>query len=1717
MTGFKMTTSPSAGYVLTSDGSGVGSWTDVSSTAGPWTLADDDLYPDSTSYNVAIGANDAGSAKLYVSGNVGIGTTGPVAPFHIARDYGGGEDIWMSFENTTAGGYGDWTFGKVANSDLTIFLGKDTSQPFYTFDYTGNLGIGRTSPDQKLEIGGGNISLARNSDSDGSWGIGISNNSGSMLGSAWWGGLEIAKVSTANTLHLVTSSTGAEAGQRRMTIASTGNVGIGTTGPTQKLDVSGNIRTTGNLYLADDNGLYLKDTDSGHRIYRDSSVTRTRFTTGTSGGFRFTSTDEDVLFEIDSGGNVGIGTTGPDVPLHIYQGATNPGIKLSGSGTTDYLQIFQEQSGGHWAYVQAKGTSGLMLRASDSGQDVVLQSATDGKIMLGETVNPEMIIERSSGNVGIGTTAPNNKLDVAGTVEMTGFKMTSDGSGVGSWTDVSSTAGPWTLADDDLYPDSTAYNVAIGANDAGSAKLYIDGNVGIGTTSPTAALDVSSGNIYMGSNTVNWGTSGTTRLRLRGTIGWTSDIETDAGAGMTFRIGDTGATGGFHFLPKNAEALTIKADGNVGIGTTGPGAKLQINTDATSTTGLTLRANATSDDFIKFLNTSGSEVGRFDLTGGDVLYMQGGSAVAIAGGFGNLQSYVDYTISTQENNNDIIFSTHGTGDIVATTDSDSYLIGSTSAGGDLYVAGTRHATAGDIFLNPDGGNVGIGTTGPGAKLHLHNNTTAGPSIVFTDNIVTNGFRVGLTVDEHGIIWNYEQDRHIRFGTYNDEIARFWSSGGFSFGDDFITDPGTDNIIIEGNVGIGTTGPSQKLHIDGDMRLEGALYDVNNEAGSSSQILSSTGSGVDWVDIGTIGVGGTGTTGYVPKWIGSSSLGDSVIYDDGTNVGIGTTGPTYKLEINSNDGIKLTGAASLYANAVDFNLYVDGGRDFRFRKSDGTDFVLINGTSGNVGIGTTAPAELLDVAGDIRSTTGTIQVGNAANQAYNRLGTATADYSGITGATDLLIEGDLEVQGTASISALLTPYHHVITVAKQGGDFTTITAALSSITDNSSTNTYLIRVMPGTYNEAITMKEYVDIIGSGWEVTKIAQADATVVTGASNSRIEGFEIEFTGSSYVATGMVSMTSLTNFLMRNIYFDYTNSGTLQLFYCATLNTNVRIKDSRVNASNKYASVYTSGSLYIENVVFTTNFQYFTGTINSSFNTFEGTFTVGSGATVNSYKDSFQSTITNSGTFNKKDYALAPLASATQAVLPMWVTAPSTLSSSGTYLGVNAASGYTGDYINLLLNDSSKFKIDYQGNVTVTDDAWYGIGSSLERIVFDSDGNDIDLLGGNVGIGTTAPANKLDVAGTVEMTGFKLTTSPSSGYVLTSDGAGVGTWTDVSSTAGPWTLADDDLYPDSTSYNVAIGAQDAGTAKLYVSGNVGIGTTGPGARLSFAAGTTAADGIDFGGDVNLYRSGSSQLRTDDTFDIRKTAYVNADASTTGLLVYRGSVEFGNTTYAAGDFFIRDGATSGDPYQLYLNTSNNTFELFNDANIDSNATITLGYDSSDTIVLNGNVGIGTTSPNNKLDVAGTAEMTGFKMTTSPSAGYVLTSDGAGVGTWTDVSSTAGPWTLADDDLYPDSTSYNVAIGAQDAGSAKLYVSGNVGIGTTDPGSYKLNVQLPLIMGGQQLIPQTTLMPSGLWILALTITLTQPALQLPACLRGMSGLGQRDRRMSSMSRVELSG
>ncbi|NPA34016.1 MAG: hypothetical protein GXO48_03690 [Chlorobi bacterium] len=110
------------------------------------------------------------------------------------------------------------------------------------------------------------------------------------------------------------------------------------------------------------------------------------------------------------------------------------------------------------------------------------------------------------------------------------------------------------------------------------------------------------------------------------------------------------------------------------------------------------------------------------------------------------------------------------------------------------------------------------------------------------------------------------------------------------------------IIIQpdGKVGIGTATPSQTLDVAGNIQFAGALM-PNGNPGTPGQVLISQGPGnpPQWQAVGGTG-GGAGlcaspSTNFVQKWTGTE-LCNSVIYDDGTSVGIGTTSPTRKLTV-----------------------------------------------------------------------------------------------------------------------------------------------------------------------------------------------------------------------------------------------------------------------------------------------------------------------------------------------------------------------------------------------------------------------------------------------------------------------------------------------------------------------------------------------------------------------------------------------------------------------------------------------------------------------------------------------------------------------------------------------------------------------------------------------------------------------------------------------------
>ena len=102
--------------------------------------------------------------------------------------------------------------------------------------------------------------------------------------------------------------------------------------------------------------------------------------------------------------------------------------------------------------------------------------------------------------------------------------------------------------------------------------------------------------------------------------------------------------------------------------------------------------------------------------------------------------------------------------------------------------------------------------------------------------------------------------------------------------------------------------------------------------------------------------------------------------------------------------------------------------------------------------------------------------------------------------------------------------------------------------------------------------------------------------------------------------------------------------------------------------------------------------------------------------------------------------------------------------------------------------------------------------------------IASGNVGIGSTAPGQKLDVTGTVRAMGFTMSgQTPISGYVLTAtDTSGDTTWTSPGTSSG-WTVSGSNVY-ETSSGNVGIGTTTVTQGALVVTnGNVGIGTWAP------------------------------------------------------------------------------------------------------------------------------------------------------------------------------------------------------------------------------------------------------------------------------------------------------
>jgi hypothetical protein len=209
----------------------------------------------------------------------------------------------------------------------------------------------------------------------------------------------------------------------RMRILSDGKVGIGDTSPAEALQVAGNIRINNNgIIRADGTGyLQLGNTDGGDiRVFGDGSSSRIQahgnhlylqtnrdaddiIFAVNKGGTDSDSTVVEVMRIVGSDGNVGIGTTSPETVLHLETSSGQ--IAQLGTGNTAYSMHFADDRAmfGH--------VGGFATVQGGSGGKAVRFCVNNGTFGSGEVARFD-----TSGNFGIGTTAPDQKLHVEGSI-----------------------------------------------------------------------------------------------------------------------------------------------------------------------------------------------------------------------------------------------------------------------------------------------------------------------------------------------------------------------------------------------------------------------------------------------------------------------------------------------------------------------------------------------------------------------------------------------------------------------------------------------------------------------------------------------------------------------------------------------------------------------------------------------------------------------------------------------------------------------------------------------------------------------------------------------------------------------------------------------------------------------------------------------------------------------------------------------------------------------------------------------------------------------------------------------------------------------------------------------------------------------------------------------------------------------------------------------------
>ncbi len=679
---------------------------DVTITANIIHAGDGDTYfgfNANDSWRVVTGGTQAlilnSAQNATFAGNVGIGGAASDGNLHVRKTglNTGITNVLMN-ANFADGSNGTGLSIGYRTDETTAVLAPRTATgnlAFYSYNggwsesmrikNNGNVGIGDTSPQGKLEVNNRNTAtgaalfIKGGTDS-------LSPIAGQYTGLAFgYGGgdiynnasilWEFTNTAANGKLHFAVNPTSgdgtANLSDSKMTIQDNGNVGIGTTIPSANLHVIG---TTGNVFKVTNsigtyalNG-YTWTTPSSHTIQTGGYLT---LNSGYAGS-KITLTDGAGSLVVNNG-NVGIGTTAPLANLDISNVA----------GTT-YQQ---------WSY-DNPGANNYNLTLSETVTAGNVRFVFDQK-NAGAQYSDVLVFNQ--GKIGVGTDEPISKLDVAGTGNFTG-NVAINGTKIGTDQTFGGAYRTFAFGDnangynrvfatndasDGIYINaSTGNGVKFRVNGGGSNVMVIDssGNVGIGTDSPGAKLDIKSSLTAIGTEQL---------LTIGHDINWNLKLQENWNAsGIQFDILQKYGTGAA------ANVLTF-FNGNVGIGTTSPSKKLDVQVAGGD--GIRV-SNSTNPGYYSDLLLNLNDISTMQLT---CL----GTSILQAGNTGN-------TVLASRTNKDIILSPNGTGNVGIGTTTPTLaklqVAGTGYFSGAVTLAATTASTSSTTGALVAAGGVGIG-------------------------------------------------------------------------------------------------------------------------------------------------------------------------------------------------------------------------------------------------------------------------------------------------------------------------------------------------------------------------------------------------------------------------------------------------------------------------------------------------------------------------------------------------------------------------------------------------------------------------------------------------------------------------------------------------------------------------------------------------------------------------------------------------------------------------------------------------------------------------------------------------------------------------------------------------------------------------------------------------------------------------------------------------